>query len=173
MSTPRGSAASLAPVCAEMLRTAAEQAAGIRAGARREAAMIVARARESAAEAVAQAQAAGRRDAAAIAAAERVRGRGESRTVLLSAQRAAFDALRARVREEVATLPSDPGYGGLLDRITTMARLSAGPDAVLTTSSDGGVLARSRGVVVDCSLTRLADLAVLALGPSVRELWTA
>lgn len=172
MSAPRNADAALAPVGAEMLRAAADQAAAIRVGARREAARIVARAKESATEAVTQAQAAGRRDAAAIARAERIRGRGESRTVVLSAQRAAFDALRARVREEVAVLRSDPGYGRLLDRITRMARLSAGPEAVLTSSPDGGVLARSPGVVVDCSLTRLADLAVLALGPSVRELWT-
>ena len=103
MSASRNADAALAPVGAEMLRAAADQAAAIRAGARREAARIVARAKERATEAVTQAQAAGQRDAAAIARAERISGRGESRTVVLSAQRAAFDALRARREGEPCT----------------------------------------------------------------------
>jgi len=172
MSGTPSPAPALAPVRASMLQAAADQADGIRAGARREAAVIVARARESATAAIAQAQAEGQRDAAAFAAAERGRGRSEARSVLLSAQRAALDALHARVSDEIKALRGDPGYAQLHDRITRMARLAAGPDAVLTGSPDGGVLARSPGVVVDCSLARFADLAIQALGPGVRELWT-
>jgi hypothetical protein len=37
----------------------------------------------------------------------------------------------------------------------------------------GGVLARSDRAVVDCSLPRLASLAVDALGDEVRELWAS
>jgi vacuolar-type H+-ATPase subunit E/Vma4 len=162
----------LAPVRTRMLRHATNQAAGILADARREADAIVARARRSAEAAVTQARAAGRLEAAVLAAAERSRGRSEARSVLLSARRAAHDELRSRVRAAVGGLRGEPGYDQLLDQLTRMTRLAAGPDATLTVPQDGGVVARSRSVVVDCSLPRLADLAVQALGPRVRELWT-
>ncbi|HUY45434.1 MAG TPA: V-type ATP synthase subunit E family protein [Streptosporangiaceae bacterium] len=164
--------AALAPVRARMLRRATDQAAGILADARREADAIVSQARRSAEAAVAHAQAAGSQEAAAPAAAERGRGRREARSLLLSAQREAHDELHSQVRAAVGRLRREPGYGQLLDRLTRMARLAAGPNAELTVSPDGGAVARSGGVVVDCSLPRLADLAVQALGPDVRELWT-
>ena len=172
MSGTRAASAALAPVRAGMLRLASDQAAGIIADARREADDIITQARRSAEAAVAQARAAGREEAAALAAAERSRGRTEARSVLLTAQRAALGELRSQVRAAVTGLRGEPGYGKLLDRLTTMARRAAGPDAAVETSPDGGVIARSRGVVVDCTLPRLADLAVAALGPGVRELWT-
>ena len=167
----RATTTALAPVHACMLRQATDQAAGILADARREADAIVSQARRSAEAAVARAQAEGRQEAAALAAAERSRGRREARLVLLSAQREALDELYSQVRAAVGRLRRDPSYGQLLDRLTRMARLAAGPDAEFAVSPDGGVIARSRGVIVDCSLTRLADLAVQALGPDVRELW--
>lgn len=172
MTAVPGAAASLAPVRARMRRDAADQAAGILAAAHREAAAIISRARQDATAVLAQAQAAGEQEAAVLAAAERARGRSEARTLLLRAQRAALGDLRTRVRGEVTALRGDPGYGQLRDRLTTMARLAAGPGAAVTGAPDGGVLARGAGVTVDCSLARLADLAVQALGPDVRELWT-
>lgn len=172
MSGTRAASAALAPVRAGMLRLASDQAAGIIADARREADAIVSQARRSAEAAVAQARATGREEAAARAAAERSRGRTEARSVLLTAQHAALGELRSQVRAAVAGLRGDPGYSQLLGRLTTMARRAAGPDAAVEASPDGGVIARSRGVVVDCTLPRLADLAVAALGPGVRELWT-
>jgi len=36
---------------------------------------------------------------------------------------------------------------------------------------EGGVVARSGGIVVDCTLPRLAGVAVDELGDQVRELW--
>ena len=67
---------------------------------------------------------------------------------------------------------TEPGYERLLARLTALATAAAGPDATITAAPAGGVVARSRGVVVDCTLARLADLAVDALGDEVRELWT-
>ena len=49
-------------------------------------------------------------------------------------------------------------------RLTRLAGLAAGPGAVVTAVPGGGFVAESPGVVVDCSLTRLANLAVAALG---------
>ena len=172
MTDARAASAALAPVRTRMLRLAADQAAGIRADARREADAIISQARRSAEAAVAQARAAGRMEAAALASAERGRGRREARSVLLSAQREALDELRGQVRAAVGGLRGEPGYPQLLRRLTRMAWVAAGPDAAVTVSPDGGVVAWSGGVVVDCSLPRLADLVVAALGPGVRELWT-
>jgi vacuolar-type H+-ATPase subunit E/Vma4 len=165
-------AAALASARARMLRDAADQASRILSDARREADAIGAQARRSAEQAVSQARAAGRADAAALAAAEWRRGCSDARSVLLGAQRGALDELRSQVRAAVGGLRSDPGYDQLLDRLAWMARQAAGPDATVTVSPAGGVVARSRGVLVDCSLPRLADVAVDALAGEVRELWT-
>ena len=53
-----------------------------------------------------------------------------------------------------------------------MAERAAGPGATVTADQAGGVVARSGRAVVDCSLPRLAALAVDALGDQVTELWT-
>lgn len=171
MTAALGAASRLDPVRARMLRDAADQAAQIVADAHRAADVIAARAQQDAARVLAQARAAGQRDGAVLAEAERSRGRRAARRLVLRAQRAALDELRARVRTEVTALRGDPGYRQLHDRLAALARLTAGPGVVLADSPDGGVLARSAGVTVDCSLARLADLAVQALGPQVRELW--
>jgi vacuolar-type H+-ATPase subunit E/Vma4 len=172
MTSATGLAAPLAPVRERMLRDAADQAARIVADARREAEQISSRAQQDAAEILARAQAVGQQDGAVRAAAERAKGRSEARTLLLRARAGALDGLRTQVLADVAALCDQPGYGQLRDRLAAMARLAAGRDAEVTRSPDGGVLARSVDVTVDCSLARLADLAVQALGPQVRELWT-
>ena len=117
------------------------------------------------------ARAAGRAQAVAQAAAVRRRARSDARSALLGAQREAYDELRARVRAAVDGLRSEPGYDRLLEALARMAQLEAGPGATVSASDDGGVVARSPGVLVECSLARLADLAVEALDGEVRELW--
>ena len=72
----------------------------------------------------------------------------------------------------VARLPEEAGYAGLVARLSLLATEAAGPSATVTTSPAGGVVARSGQVAVDCSLPRLADQAIDALGGRVRELWT-
>jgi vacuolar-type H+-ATPase subunit E/Vma4 len=164
-------ATALAPARSRMLRDATDQAAQILADARREADSITAQARLEAEQAVSLARAAGRAQAAPQAAALRRQARSDARSALLGAQREAYDELRTRVRLAVNELRSEPGYGRLLEALTKMARLEAGPGATVTASEEGGIIARSPGVLVDCSLPRLADLAVDALGGEVRELW--
>jgi vacuolar-type H+-ATPase subunit E/Vma4 len=169
--TAAAAAAELAPARARMLRDAADQATRILADARREADGIAAQARQEAERSVLLARAAGRAQAEAQAAAVRRRARSDARSALLGAQREAYDELRARIRAAVDGLRSEPGYDRLLEALTRMARLEAGPGATVTASADGGVVARSPGVLVECSLARLADLAVEALKGEVRELW--
>lgn len=165
-------AEALAPVRARMLEAAAIEADRIVAQARLEAAALVREAHRSAAEAVAQAQAQGRADGTRAAAAVRSRGREQAQSIALGAQREAHAELRREVRAAITALRADPGYGQLLRQLTAMATRLAGPDATVTVPPVGGVLARSGGVIVDCTLPRLADLAVGALGDQVRELWT-
>jgi len=169
--TATAAATALAPARARMLRDAADQAARILADARREADRILAHARREAERSVSLARAAGGAQAVPQAAAARRRARSEARSAVLGAQREAYDELRARVRAAVNGLRGEPGYGRLLQALAEMARLEAGPGATVTASDVGGVVACSPGVLVDCSLPRLAELAVEALDGEVRELW--
>ncbi len=165
-------AKALAPVRAYLLREAEAEAGRILAAARAQADDILRQARSSAAELVSQSRARGEADAAPAAAAERSRGQDQARSIVLGAQREAYQDLRAGVMTAVGALPAEPGYQGLLSRLVTLATRAAGPGAAVTVRPDGGVVARSPSVVVDCTLPRLAALAVDQLGDQVRELWT-
>ena len=164
--------AALAPVRDALLRRAHERAAEITAEARHQAAGALDRARRDAASQVARAREAGRAQAAPLAAALRAQGQRGARTTLLGAQREAYEALRDRVRVSVASLRDGPGYDLLLERLRHDAGRAAGPGALLTEAPAGGIIARAPGIVVDCSLPRLADAAVEALGDQVAWLWT-
>jgi len=168
----RAERAALAPVRTHMLRAARAEADRIVEEARIQAASIVWQARRRADEAVGSAVAQGRADGARAAAAEQSRGHQQARSIVLSAQREAHEELRGQVLAAVSGLRDEPGYDRLLSRLTVVALGAAGPDATLTVSPAGGVVARSRGVLVDCTLPRLAALVVDALGDQVRELWT-
>lgn len=161
----------LDPVRERMLSGARIEADRILARAKARAAVTIDQSRKEAADAVALAAAAGRAQAAPAAAAERARGRERARSVLLGARRAAYDELRGQVLAAVAGLRDEPGYDRLA-RLAEMAARAAGPGATITAAPDGGIVARSGNVVVDCSLSRLAALAVETLGERVRALWT-
>ena len=162
----------LAPVCAYLLRGAEAEASRILADARARADSILERARSDAADAAGRARAQGEADAAPVAAAERSRGRDQARSIILGAQTEAYQDLRAQVLAAAGALRTEPGYQGLLSRLVTMAARAAGPGATVTVQPEGGAVARSRDIVVDCTLPRLAGLAVDQLGDQVRELWT-
>jgi len=166
-------AAALAPVTERLRRDAADRAARLRAAARAEAAEILQRAGQAAAAAADGASAAAAQTAGPVVAAELRRARAEARHAILAAQRAACDELRRQVRAGVAMLSAEADYARLAHRISELAEMAAGPGARLSQAPAGGVIATAPGVVVDCSLDRLADLAVARLGPAIRELWTA
>jgi cell division septum initiation protein DivIVA len=169
---PGAGADPLAPVRAHLLRGAREEADRITAEARAHAAAVLGQARHDAEEAGRQARARGRAEAAPLAAAERRRGRERARSIVLGAQRQAHQELRARVLAAAVGLRDEPGYEQLLARLTAMATQAAGPGSRITADPAGGVVARSAQAVVDCSLPRLAALAVDALGDRTGELWT-
>lgn len=167
-----GQAAALAPVRDHLLAEAREEAGRIVAAARAEAEAITEQARQAGEGTVLAARSEGAAAGAALAAAERGRGRARARAIVLAARREAQLRLREEIAAALARLPDEPGYAGLLSRLSALAADAAGPGASVARSPAGGVVARSGQVVVDCSLPRLADLAIEALGGRVRELWT-
>lgn len=171
VSTGPAAVTALAPVRAHLLRAARAEADRIRAAARAEADELLRQARLRAESAVRDGEARGQAEAAPVAAVERSRGRAQARAIVLGAERGAYDELCRRLRGEAGGLRDDPGYGLLLERLTVLAARTAGPGATVTVAPEGGVLARSGQVTVDCSLPRLAAAAVESLGDRVRELW--
>jgi vacuolar-type H+-ATPase subunit E/Vma4 len=163
---------SLSPVREHMLHSARTEADLILAEAHSQAASILRQARRGAEEAIERARAQGQTETAHAAAAERTRGREQARSIVLGARREAHQELRDRVLAAAIALRREPGYERLLGRLTVMAAAAAGRDPAVAVQPAGGVEARSDGVVVDCTLPRLAALAVDALGDRVRELWT-
>ncbi len=162
----------LAPVRTRLLHEAWGEASQILTAARAEADAILRQARQSAAETLGRARAQGEAEGGPATAAERSRGREAARSIVLGARYAAYQELRAQVLAAADRLRAEPGYQELLGRLAAMATRAAGAGAAASVGPDGGVVARSDGVVVDCTLPRLADRAVDELGDQVRELWT-
>jgi hypothetical protein len=161
--------AALAPVRAAMLRRAAAEAEAITATARRDAAALLAAMRRDAKAALGQARSDGISLAAPLATAEQGRGRRAARAALLGAERSIRTEAEGRIRAAILSLPGQPGYDELRDRLAALARAAAGPDALVTEHPGGGVIAHAPCVLVDCSLPRLAERVIDALGPQIRE----
>ncbi len=167
-----GVAADALALVAERLRRDAEaEADQIRAAARAEAEAIRARAHQEGAMAVDAAPAAAAGAVAPQTTARLRQAHDAARSAVLAAQREACDELRAHIHAAVTALPDQPGYDQLGERLARLAAQAAGPGAQLSPEPGGGFVARAPGVVVDCSLARLADLAMAELGAAVRELW--
>jgi hypothetical protein len=162
--------AALEPVRAAMLRNARNQAEQIVARAARAAEALLAQAHADVEVAMVQAQAEGAAAARSVAAAEIGRSRRAARSAILGAEQVTRDGLVTQIRAAIVGLRDEPGYPHVLDRLTELAKRAAGPDAIITEHPDGGVVARSAGVLVDCSLPRLADRAVIALAARISEL---
>lgn len=162
----------LSPVRAALIGQAARRAGEIRATASAEAEAVVAAGRRQAEEILSRARALGELDGRSAAASRRAASRRAARRVVLAAQRDAYEEFRRRVRAAVCALEQDPVYPRLRDRLEQMARGMAGPSATVTPHPSGGVVAEGNGTFVDCSLPRLADRAVDALGAEVSALWS-
>jgi hypothetical protein len=162
--------AALEPVRADLLRHAAREAGAALTRARQEAAAMIAAASGDAEAAVAAAAQDGAAQALPVAAAELSRSRRAVRSAALGRETRMRDELAWRIRQAVCALRDDPDYPQFRDRLAELARRTAGPDAVVSEHPDGGVIARAGGVVADCSLPRLADRAVAALGTRIAGL---
>ncbi|NMH97778.1 hypothetical protein [Pseudonocardia acidicola] len=159
----------LDPVRAALLREARADADRVVGAARCDAAAVLDAARARAAAVLAAATAAGKADGAARAARAQARARRERHAAVLAARTAAYAELRAQVRAAVRELPR--WCPDLRDRLAARARAVLGPEAVLTATPDGGVLAELPGRRLELSLDALADLAVDGLGAEAELLW--
>ncbi len=155
--------AALAPTREAMLGRARRRAADIVAQARREADETRADARRRGTALLVQGRQQGRAAAEPLVAAEDETGRRNARHTVLAAQREAYEELRGRVQEAVCALRGSPGYPPLRQQLAEVATRLAGPGAMITEDPAGGVAARAPGIVVDCSLPRLADAAMETL----------
>jgi cell division septum initiation protein DivIVA len=162
----------------EPVRTALAIAADARvtstlAAAEAAAAALLTAAQRAADEAVSRAAAEGAADARPAAMADLARSRRTARSMALEADRATEQYLADRIRAAVLALRDEAGYPPLRDRLSKMAASAAGPGAALADHQDGGVIATAPGVVVDCSLGKLADRAIAALGARIAALCAA
>jgi hypothetical protein len=170
MTMRRRQETALAPVRAVLLREAAAEADRVLGDARHVTRAQLAQASADAAAAVSRARAAGRAQASPVAAAELSRGRREARRIVLDAESRARADLEGQVRAAIGGLRHEPGYGELRARLSDLARRAAGPGAIVSEHPGGGVVAGRPGVLVDCSLPRLAERAIGVLGPRITEL---
>lgn len=162
--------AALEPVRAAMLRRATAEAQAITATAHQRATALLAAARHDGEAALRRARADGMALAAPLAAGERARARRTARAALLAVERSIRTEAESRIRAAILSLPGQPGYGELRDRLAALARAAAGPGAVVRDHPGGGVIAHAPGVLVDCSLPRLAERLIDALAPQITEL---
>lgn len=163
----------LAPVRTALLRSAAAEAGQILASARGAADALLEQARRDAASMISKAREEGRAQAAPLARAAISRGQREVRATVLRAELHARADLELRISSAITGLKGEPGYRELRDRLAELALRAAGPGATVSEHPAGGVVARAPGVLVDCSLPRLAQRAIEALGPRIRELGAA
>lgn len=162
--------AALEPVRAEMLRQATQGAAAAVGSARDAAAAMIAQAQADADALVVRATAEGAVQAAPVAQAELSRGRQAARSITLGGDLAVRNEVVRRIKAAVLALRDSPDYPQLLERLSALAASAAGPGAVVTAHPDGGVVATSGGVTVNCSLPRLADRAVTVLDARITAL---
>ncbi|MBT1002541.1 hypothetical protein KIH31_07980 [Paenarthrobacter sp. DKR-5] len=164
--------AALEPVRKALRAAAEEEAAGIRSAARRVADKELEAARTEAARILATAAAEGEAAAAAEAAARSARARRQAHELVLGARTAVRVELRRRVREAAAGLAEDPRYPELMTRLREKCHELLGPDAVVSESPEGGVVAVAGARRLDLTLPVLAELRLDSL-PEAGAQWSA
>ncbi len=161
----------LAPVRRALLSAARRDAAVTVSAADTEAGRILAEARATAEAIRAEARSQGEADGRGVVAAERVRVRRQARAVVLRVQGEAYATVRQEVHRSVAALREDPGYPAARERLANQARSALGPDATVTESPEGGVVARAGGRRAVLTLTTLADRVLDSVAPDLEGLW--
>ncbi len=168
---PPESDTALTPV-REALREASErQAAAHRDSALREAQALLASAHAQAARIVADAASEGAASARTAAALRSSRVRREAHEMVLARQSSVVEELRRRLAGSASELQGDPRYPELLAGLREHCRDVLGPDASVSMSGDGGVIAVAGSRRLDLSLAVLAELTLDSL-PEARDLWT-
>ncbi len=154
-----------------LLRRAHADADRILEQARTEAGESVARARTAADDLIARARDIGRQRGEAESAAELARALRARRAKILTAQRIAYEQLRAEATAAVLNIRNQPGYPRLRDGLCERAIALLGPTAVITETPDGGILATADHRLIDLRLTTIATRAFERVEPEIGGLW--
>ncbi|MGZ4494443.1 MAG: hypothetical protein ACXVWU_07080 [Nocardioides sp.] len=162
----------LAPVREALLGDARGEAARLLAAAAADRTATLTAARAEAEAILEAARAQGRADAEALLGVERARVRRQARSLVLAAQRATYEDLRAAVRLGARRLRADPAYARWRDGLAARARATFGADAVVTEPPEGGVVVEAGTRRAADTLDLRADAAVTALGPDLDGLWS-
>lgn len=162
----------LAPVRAELLRTARAEAREVLDRADRDAAALIGEARTRARILVEEAQRQGEREGAAAARGIRANARRAARVRELAAREAAYEELRRRAFAHVRQRWNPAAHRAVADRLRERARGLLGPDAEITEVPGAGVVARVPGRWADCTLDGLTARALDRLGAEVETLWS-
>ncbi|WP_427174861.1 hypothetical protein [Arthrobacter sp. 92] len=163
--------AALEPVRKELRSVAQKRAAELRDDARRQSSALVDAARTEAAAILSAAAKEGEATARSEAALRSARVRREAHELVLAQRSSLRLELRRRVREAAVGLRSDARYVALVTRLTEQCRELLGPDAVVSESPEGGVVAEAGSRRLDLSLPVLAEMSLDSV-PGARELWT-
>ncbi|GAA4024539.1 hypothetical protein GCM10023063_00660 [Arthrobacter methylotrophus] len=164
------SESALQPVRKALRAAAEELASGIRGDAAREAAGLLDAARAEAAGILAGAAKEGESAARLEAAMRSARVRRQAHELVLAQRNSLRVELHRRVREAAAGLTSDSRYAGMMIRLTSQCKELLGPDASVSESPEGGVIAHAGSRRLDLSLPVLAEMALDSM-PGARELW--
>lgn len=163
------SPAALEPLRVALIARANAEADRVRAAAEADGQRLIAKANDEVATLLSSARAEGEAEAAALLADEAARARQAARSIVLGAQRAAYDELRRRACAAVHALLEDPAMRG---RLAAVLRSQLGEDAVIHAQPDGGLQAiTSNGRSIDASIGALVSSAVTEM--DLGRLWAA
>ena len=162
----------LLPVRAALLAHAHADADRAVHAARTDADDAVDRARDQARADVDRARAEAEADAVTALAVDQGRARRRARSLVLAAQRAAYDDLVAAARAGVQRLVDDERWPEMRETLVRRVHDALGPDAQVELVADG-VVGRAGERILDLRLDALTDAQIEALGPEIEGLWSA
>ncbi|MET3709229.1 hypothetical protein [Arthrobacter sp. UYEF6] len=168
---PAGSDAALEPVRNALRAAAEKQATGFRDNSAREATALLEAAKAEAAAILAAAATEGEAAARSETALRSARARRQAHELVLAQGNALRTELHRQVRQAAVGLTGDPLYPELMARLKEQCRELLGPDASVTESPDGGVVAEAGSRRLDLSLPVLAGMTLESL-PAASQLWS-
>jgi len=162
----------LDPVREALLAEAETEAERLVGRAEERAAAQVARAEEQKAALVRRARAEGEAAAELEAASELAQARRRARTLVLEAQRAAYDDARREAHAAAERLRSGPRYAELVDDLAARAHEALGPGAEIERDPpEGGVVGRRGNRRVELTLPALVDRCLAENASALERLW--
>jgi cell division septum initiation protein DivIVA len=161
----------LAPVRAALLEAAERDAARTVAAGRADAEAVLSSAAHDADGLRNRARAEGAADGRRVLETARARAGRRARATVLRAQGEVHARLRQEVRAAAARLREDPGYPALRERLVAEALTTLGPEATVTESPAGGVIAEAPGRTADLTLPALADRLLDSMAAEVVGVW--